>query len=372
MSLQAATLAGALPRRDVDAHLADALAADAPAALARARAYHTLDALRGIAALCVLLFHAAFFLRLATPAEGYLAVDLFFVMSGFIIAHRYDGDLAQGMRVRRFLRIRLVRLYPLFALGTLLGALPALAALAGGHADGLHEGLAASLPLALVMLPSRLAMPDLTVAYPLNYVSWSLALELIVNVAFAASFKVWTTRRLAWLVAASFVGVALAAWRFGSLNIGWDWGNAIGGVPRILFGFALGVLLQRRHATRPFVVRIPWWALVAAVPALLFLDPAALGLAAWHPVWGHRAGDARRAGDRRRRHRRRAAEGRAGRLRDGRRLLLRALLVARALRRPVPARRGAPAPRPADDLAAAGHRLRRAARRALPRRAHGV
>jgi len=128
-------------------------------------------------------------------------------------------------------------------------------------------------------------MPHLTEFYPLNYVSWSLALEILVNLAYAATYRVWTNGRLAVLVAIGFVGLCAAAAAYGSLNIGYDWGNWIGGLPRILFGFALGILLFRRYAARPFKPRVPWWLPVVLVPAAFFFDPGSLHVAGLKPVW---------------------------------------------------------------------------------------
>ena len=266
-------------------HGADAAMADRPATLARYRTFHTLDALRGVAAITVVLFHAAFFFGIAPPAEGYLAVDLFFVMSGFIIAHRYEDDLRRGLGLRGFLAVRLIRLYPLFLLGTLLGALPAVVAIATHHAEPVHRGLFESLPLAVFMLPSPFALPHLTVFYPLNYVSWSLALEILVNIAYAATFRIWSLPRLVALVAVAAIGLLVAAWSYGSLNVGYDWGNAPGGLPRILYGFGMGILLFRLHAARSFAARVPWWVLPAITVAIFFIDPLRVGPAWIKPFW---------------------------------------------------------------------------------------
>ena len=84
--------------------------------------YHSLNGLRGLAAIIVVLFHAeAFFGRQIAPG-GYLAVDLFFVLSGFVIAHAYDHKFAQGLPAFTFIRHRLIRFYPLYLLGLLIGA----------------------------------------------------------------------------------------------------------------------------------------------------------------------------------------------------------------------------------------------------------
>ncbi len=265
-------------------HGLDALATDRPDTLARLRTFHTLDALRGVAALIVLFFHAGFFFGVAPPAEGYLAVDLFFAMSGFVIAYRYEDDLAKGLSLGAFMALRLRRLYPLFLLGTILGVLPALASLAAGHPDTLHEGLLAAFPFALFMLPSHTVAAKLKDFYPLNFVSWSLALELLVNVAWAATYRFWNVRHLVHLLVASFLCLCVIAFANGSLNVGYDWDNALGGLPRVAYGFGFGVLLFKLRDTRLSLPRVPWWGLVALVPALLVLDPAWLG--AWaQPVF---------------------------------------------------------------------------------------
>src|SRR5215469_3083778 len=88
-----------------------------------------LDGLRGLAALAVMLFHFnIFFLpqaRLPFVGRGYLAVDLFFLLSGFVMAHVYGSLLASNWRVHalQFARARFARLYPLFAVTTLAMAI---------------------------------------------------------------------------------------------------------------------------------------------------------------------------------------------------------------------------------------------------------
>ena len=269
----------------VRTHGIDALAPEMPAALARLRTFHTLDALRGVAALVVLLFHTGFFFGIAPPAEGYLAVDLFFAMSGFVIAYRYEADLARGLSLGGFVAVRLRRLYPLFLLGTLLGLLPSLIALAGGHIDRLHQATIAAFPMALLMLPSHAVAFARQDFYPLNFVSWSLALELVVNVAWGASYRVWQVRNIVYVLVAAACCLVVIAVTNGSLNVGYDWDNALGGLPRVIYGFGFGVLLFKLKDMRVALPRVPWWALVLAVPALLFLDPTWLGIAWARPVF---------------------------------------------------------------------------------------
>ena len=196
---------------------------------ARGRTFHTLDALRGLAAAAVVLFHAGFLYADVAIPNGFLAVDLFFAMSGFIIAHRYDDDLARGMGVRAFAALRLVRLYPLFLLGMVLGLLPSLASLLAGERNAYHQGMLAAVPAALLMLPSHAAWPAVRVLYPLNLVSWSLALEVAVNLAYAVAFRVCTTRVLVLVAAIAFAGLCGCALGWGTLQVGFEWPHAVGG-----------------------------------------------------------------------------------------------------------------------------------------------
>lgn len=253
-------------------HGAEAVVADTPASLARVRGFHTLDALRGMAAIVVVLFHASFIYGLAKPAEGQVAVDLFFVMSGFIIAHRY-GAPTRAMSLANFVKVRLIRLYPLCLLGGLLGVAPIVLAIMAGHDDATHRGLLASLPLAVLMLPSPFALPEIGEIYPLNYVVWSLSLEIIVNVAYAATIGFWSLRRLVALLAVSFAMLCACAWYYGTLNGGFDWSNAPVGPPRAVFGFAMGVLIHLLYERKRLTLSAPWWLLVVIATAILFVEP---------------------------------------------------------------------------------------------------
>jgi peptidoglycan/LPS O-acetylase OafA/YrhL len=87
--------------------------------------YALMDGLRGLAAIAVLIYHiGAVTMRPALAPFGYLAVDLFFMMSGFIIAKTYEQKLATAaLSWGRFVAIRVTRLYPVLALGVLLAAL---------------------------------------------------------------------------------------------------------------------------------------------------------------------------------------------------------------------------------------------------------
>jgi len=88
--------------------------------------FEVLDGLRGMAALAVVIFH---FMELIAPdsnhnfiGHGFLAVDFFFCLSGFVIAYAYDGRIGK-LGLAEFFRSRLVRLHPLVVCGSVLGLL---------------------------------------------------------------------------------------------------------------------------------------------------------------------------------------------------------------------------------------------------------
>src|SRR5687768_1307866 len=88
--------------------------------------YPILDGLRGTAALLVVAFHLleAYFPKMADHPihHGYLAVDFFFLLSGFVVGYAYD-DRWERMSVMEFVKIRLIRLHPLVVLSIVVGAI---------------------------------------------------------------------------------------------------------------------------------------------------------------------------------------------------------------------------------------------------------
>ena len=88
--------------------------------------YELLDGLRGVAALLVMWYHV--FEAFATSPidqkfnHGYLAVDFFFILSGFVIGYAYDDRWKTTMTVKDFVKRRLIRLHPMVVMGAILGA----------------------------------------------------------------------------------------------------------------------------------------------------------------------------------------------------------------------------------------------------------
>jgi peptidoglycan/LPS O-acetylase OafA/YrhL len=220
--------------------------------------------MRGIAALAVVVVHDPGFLSPLEMTSAYLAVDFFFLLSGFVISHAYGSRLAAGLTWRQFMRDRVIRLYPLYLLGVIIGFLSALAALAlgGGTLSSLH-GVLVALATGLTFLPSP-TMDESPVLFPLNSPGWSLFFELIINGIYALLLPWFTIRRLAALVACLALLPVGAAFWFGNLDLGSAWPHFAGGFARVSFSFFTGVLLHRLHR-RGFSVS--WLALL--FPCLL-------------------------------------------------------------------------------------------------------
>ncbi len=249
--------------------------------------YAFLDGIRGIAAIFVLSRHTDIFWQTGF-FRSYLAVDLFFILSGFVIAHAYDEKLRSGtMTVRDFVVTRLIRLYPVYLLSVLLCASIALVKHflqhKVGDPDSLH--LAMMLGLTVLFLPTHLA--GNASLFPLNGPYWSIFYELIANFVYALIRPVLTLRNLLVLIISSGAIVVYAAFAEGNLNIGFTWGvlPILAGLARSLFGIFLGILLFRQKAELlAFFNTIfrngfsPWLAVVIiaaalASPSVPMLDP---------------------------------------------------------------------------------------------------
>jgi len=197
--------------------------------------------------------------------HSYLAVDLFFVMSGFVISSAYDKNLVSGkLSIPSFLKIRAIRLYPLYALALIFAlggnilqtALEAL----GLHHFKSHQGHFSWVDLSLQLLFGVLLVPcpiprSNVVLFPLNLTSWSVFLEVIVN-WFYATYRKWLTNNVCYVVlglsgAALGISVMLA----GDLDVGSSWGNGLGGFPRVFYSFTAGLLIARIRETLPFATR---------------------------------------------------------------------------------------------------------------------
>lgn len=241
------------------------------------RKYLTLDGMRGLAALAVVFWHAhpldAWRLN-----SAYLAVDLFFLLSGFVVALAYEHRFAEGMPALEFLKVRLLRLYPLYIAGVAITAACYLtvylaAARTGAPAPWPFGLLIRDLIAALAFVPTKAGDPAYYL-FPLNQPAWSLMLELLVNLVYAVALPALTTRRLMAIVALSGFTLLACAHHYGTLDLGWNWTTLWGGVPRVTFSFFLGVLLHRWRAHLP-ALRFPA-PLILAATCLALATPSGL------------------------------------------------------------------------------------------------
>ena len=210
-----------------------------------AHRFSTLDALRGVAALLVVQVHLPFLFANHMPfPNANLAVDFFFMLSGFVLSFAYGKRLAAGWPLKFFLRDRILRLYPLYLLSLPLGLARLLLLAPAEHVPLSHRGTAVLIALALVFLPAPLLLHSGgPYAFPINLPSWSLFYELLANVLHAVLLRRQTFTRLIALVlllAVSFFGLAYAR-HFA--NFGPYKGEIGAGMVRVALSYSYGMLL---------------------------------------------------------------------------------------------------------------------------------
>lgn len=247
--------------------------------------YYLLDGLRGVAALIVIWYHVFEGYAFAgggtidTFNHGYLAVDFFFILSGFVITYAYDDRWSKGFTMTNFFKRRLIRLHPMVVMGAVLGVISFY--LQGCvQWDGTHVAISMvmlSLLCTILFIP---AMPGLGYEvrgngemFPLNGPCWSLFFEYIGNILYAIFIRRLSTKVLTVLVI--LLGIALASFAifdvsgYGNLGVGWtlDGVNFVGGLLRMLFPFSMGMLLLR--VFKPIKIRGAFWICTVVMVALL-------------------------------------------------------------------------------------------------------
>ncbi len=220
--------------------------------------YEILDGLRGVAALSVVLFHILETFHLGNAFthpfnHGYLAVDFFFLLSGFVVAYAYD-DRWNRMTVSDFFKRRLIRLQPMVVMGNVIGAL--MFYLQAGPSFPLIAAtplwkLVVVMLVGCTMIP---LLPSMDIRgwqemHPLDGPAWSLFFEYIANIFYALGLRKASNRVLALLTTLSAAlllhllllgprGDVIGGWMINAeqLHIGFA---------RLLFPFFAGMLLMR-------------------------------------------------------------------------------------------------------------------------------
>ncbi|MCL7987609.1 acyltransferase [Sphingobacterium sp. lm-10] len=217
--------------------------------------YLILDGLRGVAALIVVLFHLTEALA-SGPMDilvnhGYLAVDFFFLLSGFVIGYAYD-ERWQRMSVGSFLMRRVERLQPMVVLGMTLGAI-------GFYfTDSEIWPLIHTVPVWKMLLvlfigytvlpvPLSLDIRGWQEMHPLNSVGWSLLFEYLANILYAIGIRKLSNKALTTVVIIAGVALAHLAISRGDVSGGWTLNveHVYIGFTRVMYPFFAGLLLSR-------------------------------------------------------------------------------------------------------------------------------
>jgi len=241
-----------------------------PESLGAAKEIRSLNSIRGLAALAIALYHApALFGVVEIFPHAYLAVDLFFVLSGFVMMHAYGERVRMGLSLVRFAQLRFARLYPLLVIATAAGLVVWAAKVATGHTVFKVQTLIA-LPLNLTLLPGPSAARPDQAAYPFVTQSWSILWEIVL--CFALFVWVRNVRRgAAILVAFCALALAWVAMTRGGLDGGWTtptfW---VGGV-RATFSFWAGVAIRQATFRRSPGLVVGVAAVAAACAAIFYI-----------------------------------------------------------------------------------------------------
>ncbi|MEP7221122.1 MAG: acyltransferase [Novosphingobium sp.] len=233
---------------------------------------YMLDGIRGIAAIEVVIFHAQIvFGGFCLFNRGYLCVDLFLILSGFVLTLSAEPKMATGLSGLGFFRLRILRLWPMVVLG-----------LAGGTLFQLVAGDMTGLPLlivaALLSIPalwrSDGALPQM---FPINSPQWSIHAELIANLAHGLFLRRLSNGGLIAIIAASGLILAVLAPQRGNLGIGAYNFDVLAILPVIFATYTFGVLLARNFKPTRTLPAVPWW-FALMLPSLILLALPVTGL----------------------------------------------------------------------------------------------
>jgi peptidoglycan/LPS O-acetylase OafA/YrhL len=221
--------------------------------------YSILDGLRGVASIIVIFFHVFESHALGDRFKqiinhGYLAVDFFFLLSGFVVAYAYDdrwGNLTQW----GFYKRRLIRLQPMVIMGSIVGAIMVYFQHSNIAFPALANASVGSILLLMVIgatllpVPTSMDVRGWQEMHPLNGPAWSLFYEYIANILYAIGIRKFSKTLLSVFVALS--GLMMIAYLIlgpqGDLIGGWSLSKEqlFVGFTRLLYPFFAGVLLSR-------------------------------------------------------------------------------------------------------------------------------
>ena len=210
--------------------------------------FQILDGLRGIAALGIVIFH--FMEWIYDPSanfigHGFLAVDFFFCLSGFVIGYAYDSRI-KIIGIKEFFKSRLIRLQPMVVLGSVLGLIAFLL-----DPFATYQFLYSTGRIFIIFLCSLFVIPFPVMQersfnlFSLNAPAWSLFWEYVANIFYAFVFC-RINRRFLWiLLIAAAITLVYISQKEGNLLGGWNGATFWDGGVRIGYSFTAGLLIYR-------------------------------------------------------------------------------------------------------------------------------
>lgn len=228
-----------------------------------------LDALRTIAAIGVLLYHVPELFGFWLFQRGYLFVDLFFLISGFVLTLSAEPKMQDGAATFAFMTSRVRRLWPMMALGTVVGGLVFASQIPAGQILPL-------VLLSLLFVPLLTSSPTL---YPLNTPQWSLLWELVANLFHGLLLRRLGERGLLLVAGVFGLGLMAAIVEVGcncfGPNVAFWWLTGL----RVGWSYTVGVWMARKwRAAKP--LPLADWRVALALPV------AGLVALPWLPVTG--------------------------------------------------------------------------------------
>ncbi|WP_278551012.1 acyltransferase family protein [Elizabethkingia bruuniana] len=230
--------------------------------------YNILDGLRGVAAITVVCFHI--FEAFATSHldqrinHGYLAVDFFFILSGFVMGYAYS-DRWGTMTTKDFIKRRIIRLHPMVVMGALIGGIlfytQVCAVWDVSKVSAISLFGATLLNALLIPATPGTEVRGLGEMFPLNGPSWSLFFEYIGSILYALIIRRFSTKALLALVIAAGLGLGAFAifGPYGDICAGFSLTGTefTAGFLRFMFSFSAGLLLFRIF--KPLKIKGAFW-----------------------------------------------------------------------------------------------------------------
>ncbi|WP_431291708.1 acyltransferase family protein [Pedobacter sp. P26] len=217
--------------------------------ISKQTAFRNFRWIKGVAAIVVVIYH---FMEIAITnynknflSHGFLAVDFFFCLSGFVIAYAYDNR-APHIGITQFFKLRLIRLHPLVVIGSVLGLLTFLIDPYSDLYEVYGFGKTFLLFLSSAFLIPYPAMPErYTNLFCLNAPAWSLFWEYIANILYIFVLYRLGKKSLIALVVIGAVCLCFVAVRASNIGGGWGGQNFWDGGARVLYSFTAGMLVYR-------------------------------------------------------------------------------------------------------------------------------